>query len=140
MALASVIIPQAESIQQMTLVAAAAYTSSDATNWWPCDFLSSEEITTVVTTCSGTLNVYLQKLLPDNATAADIGAFSQYTTAVFTTSGAKTLSFVNGGNSFVTETDAALTAGTVNTVHFGTYQRIKFVIAGTGATATFGVF
>ena len=136
----SVAIPQAESVQNWTLVPSAAYTSSDTAGPWLCDFFSSEGITVAVTTCSGTLSVYLQKLLPDNATYSDIAAFSQYTTAVYTTTGTKTLNFVNGGNTLVTDTDAALAANTVQTVHFGSQQRIKFVIAGTGATVTFGVF
>lgn len=137
----SVYVPQAASVEKWTLVSSAARTSSDVTENWPCDFFSSEEISLVCTSCSGTLNLYLQKLLPDDSSYADIASWSQITTAgAITTSGNITLSFVNGGNSLTTQTDAGLTANTVNTVHFGSRQRLKWVIAGTGATVTFGVF
>ena len=135
----SVVIPQARSVKNASIVPATAYTASDTAGPFPVDFFSSAEIFVAVTSCSGTLNVYVQKRLPDDTTYGDIAAFSQWATAVFTTSGGKTLSFVNGGNTLLTETEAALTANTVNTVHFGSYWRVKYVIAGTNATVTFGV-
>ena len=135
----NVVIPQAESAINQTIVPAAAYTASDTAGPWPVDYYSSAELTVVVTSCSGTLNVYVQKLLSDNTTYGDIASFSQYTTAVFTTSGTKTLNFVNGGNLLRTETAAALTADSVLTVHFGNKWRVSSVIAGTGATVTYGV-
>lgn len=136
----SVFVPKSDSAVNQTLIATAARTSSDTTSPFGVDFFSSAGITVVVTTCSGTLNVYVQKLLPDNATYGDVASFTQYTTAVYTTTGAKTLNFVNGGNAFRTETAAAQTVDTIVTAHFGGSWRINFVIAGTGATVTFGVF
>lgn len=136
----NVVIPQCESAVNQTIVPSTAYTSSDTAGPWPVDFWSSAAVTVVVTTCSGTLDVYVQQLLSDNSTYGDIAAFPQYSTAVFTTTGTKTLSFVNGGNTLLTETNAALTANTVNTVHFGNYWRVRYVIAGSNATVTFGVF
>ena len=136
----SVIVPQAPSVAKKELIASSARTSSDNTNDFPVDFFSSAEIVTVVTTCSGTLDVYVQKLLPDNATYSDLVHFAQYTTAVYTTTGTIIASFLNSGNSLDTSTDAALAADTILTAFFGAHWRIKFVIAGTGATATFGVY
>ncbi len=139
MALA-VVISQADSAINQTIVPAAAYTSSDTAGPYPVDFWSSCEIQVAVTTCSGTLDVYFQKLLPDNTTYDDIAHFAQWTTAVFTTTGSYVLSFVNGGNTLNQQKDAGLAANTVNTVHWGNAHRLKFVIAGTSATSTFGVF
>lgn len=136
----SVYVPQAESVQNWTLIPSAQYLSSDATDWWPCDFFSSEGITVVCTTLSGSLDVYLQKLLPDDSTASDIAHWTQRVTGTFTTTAAETLNFVNGGNTIVTDTDAALAANTVQTVHFGSQQRIKYVITGSASFGVFGTF
>lgn len=135
----SVIIPQADSVINHEILASSARTSSDTAGPYPVDFWSSCEIAVAVTTCSGTLDVYLQKLLPDNATYDDIGHFAQWTTAVFTTTGTYVMSFVNGGNTINQQKDAGLAVNTINTVHWGNYHRIKYVIAGDGATVTFGV-
>lgn len=141
-----VIIPQADSsikggrTGETAIVPLAAYTASDTAGPWPVDYFSSAEIQVAVTTCSGTLNVYVQKLLPDGSTYDDVASFSQYTTAVYTTTGNKVLSFVNGGNTLNTQGSAALTANSVLTVHFGNYWRVNWVLAGTGATATFAVY
>ena len=135
----NVVIPQAQSAVNQTILSSAARTSSDTAGPWIVDYYSSAEITVAVTTCSGTLNVYVQKLLADNATYGDIASFSQYTTATFTTSGTKTLNFVNGGNTLITETDAALTANTVLTTNFGQKWRVKYVF-GTNGAATFAVY
>ena len=135
----SVIVPQAASVANQTILASAARTSSDTAGPFPVDFFSSAEICVAVTSCSGTLDVYVQKLLPDNTTYDDIAAFAQWTTAVFTTTGTYVLSFVNGGNTINQQKASSLTANTVNTVHFGSYWRIAYTIAGTSATVTFGV-
>jgi hypothetical protein len=136
----SVVIPQADSAINQTLVPATAYTSSDTAGPWPADFWSSCEITVAVTSCSGTLNVYFQKLLPDDATYDDIVSFAQWTTATYTTTGTFVASFVNGGNTINQSEDAAQTANTISTVHWGNRHRLKYVIAGTGATVTFGAY
>lgn len=136
----SVFVPRAESIVNWTLITSAAYTTSNTTNYFQMDSFSSAGITVVVTTCSGTLDVYVQKLLPDGSTYGDIAAFPQYTTAIFTTTGARTLNFVNGGNAFRYETNAAITNSSIITAHMGGHWRINFAIAGTSGTSTFGVF
>ena len=136
----NVIIPKCDSAINQTLVPSAAYTASDTAGPWLADFFSSAEITLVVTTCSGTLNLFLQSLQPDDTTYADIAAWPQMTTAVYTTTGTVRLSFVNGGNTIDVTKDGSLTANSVLTVAFGAKQRVKYTIAGTGATVTFGVF
>ncbi len=134
----SVVIPQCDSAINQTILTAATYTSSDTAGPWPVDFWSSAEITVVVTTNSATLDVYLQKLLPDDTTWDDIAHPTQWAAVVFTTTGTQTISFVNGGNTINTQTDAALAASTIRTVHFGNYWRIKYVI--TGTSSVFGVY
>lgn len=147
----AVIIPQADSsikggrTGETPILAAAARTASDTAGPWPVDFFSSAEITFIVTSCSGSLNVYVQKLLPDNATYQDIAAFPQIATATtsvssITTTGTYTFSFVNGGNSIIRQESTALTNSTTVLCHFGNYWRINWTQAGTGATATFGVY
>ncbi len=136
----AVVIPQADSAINQTILAAAARTSSDTAGPWPVDFWSSAEVVVAVTTCSGTLDVYVQKLLSDNATYDDIAHFAQFTTAVYTTTGTVALSFVNGGNTINVTTDGALAVNTVQTIHFGNSHRIKYVIAGTSATVTFACY
>ena len=136
----TVTIPKCDSAINRTLVPSAAYTASDTAGPFPVDFFSSAEITVAVTTCSGNLDVYVQKLLPDNTTYDDIEHFAQWTTGTFTTTGTYVLSFVNGGNTINQQKAVGLAVNTVNTVHFGSKWRINYVIAGTGATVTFGVF
>jgi hypothetical protein len=125
----SVVIPQAPTIAEASIVPAASYASSDTAGPWPVDFWSSAEIAVVVTQVTGSLDVYLQKLLPDGTTYDDIAHFAQWTTATFTTTGSYVLSFVNGGNTINQQKAASLTANTVNTVHFGSYWRVNYVIA-----------
>lgn len=138
MAVTNVVIPQAAAATGQTIYASAATTTSGSAGPWPVDFWSSAEISVVVSTCSGTLDVYVQKLLPDLATYDDIAHYSQWTTSSSTVT--KTLSFVNGGNTLNTQGSAALSAGTVLTVNFGSQWRVLWAIAGTGATSTFGVY
>lgn len=137
MAVTAVVVPQADAVTNQTLYATVATTLSGSIGPWPCDFFASTEIQVVVTTCSGTFDVFVQKLLPDNTTFDDIAHFAQWTTG---TSSTRVLSFVNGGNNLNTQADGTLTANSVITVHFGGYWRVKFAISGTNATTTFGVF
>ena len=136
----SVVIPKAETAVNQTIVPAAAYSASDTAGPFPVDFFSSAGITVVVTSCSGTLNVYVQRKLPDDTTYDDIAAFAQWTTAVFTTTGTYTLSFVDAGNTLNQQKSSALTAGTALATHFGSHWRIAYTIGGSGGTSTFGVY
>ena len=140
MAVTNVVIPRCESAIAQTLYASAATTTSGSAGPFPVDFFSSAEITVAVTTCSGTLDVYVQKLLPDGVTYDDIEHFAQWTQGAFTTTGTYTMSFVNGGNTINQQKAAGLAVNSVLTVHFGAYWRMLWVIAGTGGTSTFGIY
>lgn len=134
-------VPQASSVVNRTLITSAAYSSSDTTTAFPVDFFSVAGITLAVTSCSGTLDLYVQKLLSDNATYMDIAHFPQFTTsASYSGTGTYALAFVNAGNSIRQATDATLAANTVITTDFGGSWRLKFVIAGASGTSTFGVY
>lgn len=140
MATTNVVIPKSASAVNQTIYAAQATAASGNAGPFPVDFFSSAEVTVAVTTCSGTLNVYVQKLLPDNATYDDIASFAQWTTAIFTTTGTYTLSFVNAGNTLNQQKSQSLTVNTALAVHFGAYWNIAFVVGGTGGTSTFGIY
>lgn len=135
MSLGTPIVPQAPSVSQAVLVASAAYTVSDTTGIFPVDFFSAAEISVVCTVASGSLDVFVQKQLQDGVLFDDIAHFTQ-----LTTTGALTLSFVNGGDTLNAQKDGALASNTVITVQMGSYWRIKTVIAGANATFNFGVF
>ena len=90
-----------------------------------------------VTAASGsaqTLDVILQKLLPDGATWMDIAAFAQLTSAAL-----RTLDFVSGGSQFNTPVDGSLAASSILTTLLGSTLRIKYVIGGTSPSFTFQV-
>lgn len=136
----SVIIPQCAAATNRTILSTTTVTASNQAGPFPVDFWSSAEIMVAVTTVSGTLDVYVQRLLPDNETYADIAHFAQWTTGAFTTTGAYTLSFVNGGNTINQQQAAGLAANSVITVHFGANWRINYVLGGTSPTVTFAVY
>jgi hypothetical protein len=87
---------------------------------------------TAVTGTSPTMNVYIQKLLPDQATWTDLVSFAQVTGAID-----KVFEVVGQGNSTYTATDATLTAGTSQTAILGSTHRVKVVIGGTNPSFTF---
>ena len=91
--------------------------------------LSQATLYLKVTTVSGTsptLDVYVQKLLPDRATYQDIAHFAQSTTT-----GGQVMHMVTGGNKIEAQQTNALAASTVNAVPFGSEWRISMVVAGT---------
>ena len=135
MAVVTVVIPQALSINQAVIATSATYTTSNTYGPFPVDFFSSAEITTVVTVASGTLSVYLQKLLPDNVLYDDIARL-----ATFTATGAVTISFINGGNTLNAYASANLAANTINTVAFGSYWRLNAVLTGASASFSYAIF
>lgn len=122
------------------MLASAARSSSSTSNSLPgADSFSGAEFTLLVTAASGTsptLNVYIQTLLPDGATWADICAFQQVTTGT----GVWTWPFIPGmPTAPITKTDAALTVNTANTCLLGSTLRVKYVIGGTSPSYTFQV-
>lgn len=133
-----VIVPQAVSVANQEIIPTAAYTSSDTAGPWPADFFSSGAITTNVSliTGGGTLNLYWQ-CSHDGTTFFDVASWPQYTAAAYTTTGSVRVSYVNSGNIITVTTDGAQTANTILNAHWGSYHRLKYVIAG-GGTCTFG--
>lgn len=91
-----------------------------------------------VTTASGTsptLNVYIQKLLPDDTTWQDIASFVQ-----MTTTGKEYADLVHMDASVIaTNADGALTADNTQVGLFGNEWRLKWVIGGTNPSFTFTV-
>jgi hypothetical protein len=90
-----------------------------------------------VTAASGTsptLDVYLQKLLPDKLTWHDIAHFTQATGT-----GKRVMSIVSGGNKEEAQQTGALAAATVNSVAIGSKWRISAVVAGTNPSFTFSL-
>ncbi len=139
MAVTAVVIPQAPAATAQTIYASQATTASGSAGPFPVDFFSSAGITVAMSTASGTVDVYVQRLLPDGATWDDIAAFAQWAGVTYTTTGTYSLSFVNGGNTIQQQKDGSLTANSVVTVNFDGYWRIKWTLASQG-TATFGIY
>jgi hypothetical protein len=86
--------------------------------------------TTAIT--AGSVALYWQALMPDEATWVDVIAFTSITAA-----GDIICSFVNGGNQMFAATDATLAAGTIRTMLSTPNMRLKWDI--TTGPATFQV-
>jgi hypothetical protein len=88
---------------------------------------------------SPTLNVYIQKLVPNGSRPStvwhDIISFTQ-----LTTTGTRISEMVEGGNAEVALSQAALAAGTVQNALIGSYHRVHYVIGGTNPSFTFSVY
>lgn len=112
----------------------ATKTSTDTTSKFSVQTLTQMTIqvtTSAVSGTSPTLDVYVQKLLPDGSTWQDIAAFTQ-----FTGNATRVMHLVSGGNLEEAASEAALTAGTTNSVPFGRWWRLKFKIGGTNPSFT----
>ena len=140
----NVVVPQASSVSNISLVSSTTALVSYSTTFFPVDFFSSAKVTIAVTSCSGTLDVYLQNMDGDrdfgDTYANNFAHFAQWTTATFTTTGTYSLSFVNGGNTFAQTTTIGVAANTVQTVHFGAYWRLSWVVGGSSGESTFAAF
>lgn len=93
-------------------------------------------ITSAHSGTSPTLNVYLQQMLPNQATWQDIGSFTQVTV----TDSKWVMQVTNGGSATQVTQDAGLSAGTMIQVPFMEQWRLKWVIAGTNPSYTFAAF
>lgn len=134
----TVIIPQSKLATNQTIIPATAYTSTFTAGPWPMDFFADAQIVFAVTSCSGTLDLKLQQILPDGSATDDV-ARQAYVTGTFTTSHT-IISAFRGQNSIRAATTALAIGGIVTgTASFGAYWQIVATIAGTGATSTFGV-
>lgn len=130
-------VPQAESIVNWVLLASAARTTSSNSDPWQVDYYNAAEIlldVTALTGTSSTLDVYIQRLRPDDTTWDAIAQFTQITTST----SAQELDFVTGGNLLHSTTSIA--AGTIRTVNFGSNWRILWEVGGSQTTATFAVY
>jgi hypothetical protein len=88
-----------------------------------------------VTAASGTtptLDVYIQKLLPDQTTWDDLVHFTQKTAA-----GAQVAEVVGAGSGVHTQAVRTLAAGTIQTAMLGSQHRCDVVIGGTNPSFTF---
>ena len=95
---------------------------------------SSATVQLNITALAGTsVNVWIQKLLPDNSTWMDIISFTQQTGT-----GDTVMEIVAAGNAEHTPADGGLAAGTVLTANLGQKWAVSW--SATGGTATFGVF
>ncbi len=141
MAVTAAIVPQADSVVNQTLYAPALTSASGSIGPFPVDFFNYAEITVAVTTCSGTLDVYVQRLLPDNATYDDQAHFPQISTGTFTTTGTYSYAFGlnQAGGAWSQLKTASLVANATTSTFFGSYWNISYVL-GTNATANFGVY
>jgi hypothetical protein len=122
-----------------TIESATAITASTTTNKWQIEAFSQARIYASITYnsgTSGTLDIYLQSLLGDDSTWHDIAHFTQFTTA----SANRVISLVSGGNKEEAKNDAALAAATVNSVWFGRWWRLKYVVGGTNPNYTASIY
>lgn len=86
---------------------------------------------TLVSGTSPTMNIRIQKLLPDSTTWQDIASLAQVTGTA-----KKVLHMVSGGNLQEAQQSESLAAATVNSVPFGAWWRISYVTGGTNPTFT----
>jgi hypothetical protein len=99
-------------------------------------------VTAAATDAGDTLNVYVQRLLPDGTTWDDIVAFTQVLGNGGTVAYVADVIFDSQASDERVAQDAALTAGTVNAVPFADDLRVKWVIvdvAADDASFTFSV-
>jgi len=110
---------------------------------WARDYTFTLVVSAAATATADTLNVYVQRLLPDGSTYEDIVSFTQ----VVGDGGAK--KFVadiipeNATGAVAVPGDAALAAGSVKNVYVGDTLRIKWVIVDAttdDASFTFAVY
>ncbi len=103
------------------------------------DSFTSADFFFKVTAASGTsptLDVYIQKLLPDNSTWQDIVHFAQATS----TTNALCSFVSNASSAPAASQTASLTAGTQKATLLGKQIRVSYVIGGTNPSFTFSVW
>jgi len=106
-------------------------------------YYSSAFVTVDIITGTGTiptLDVYIQREIPDGASPSrwcDIAAFTQFTS---TAAAQRGFGLVSGGNQEFTVTSSSLTGATSRSVPFGQTWRVFCTIAGTNPSWTFAVY
>ncbi len=88
-----------------------------------------------VLSCSGTVNVWLQKLMADGSTFADICHITSLTNSTET----KAVSFVNGGNTVYIPSNQVLASGSVLTLNFGSAWRLAWQLSA-ASTMSMGIY
>ncbi len=121
-----------------TLEASAAHTASGDTGSFQVETYGTADILLDVTVASGTsptLDVYIEKLLPDGTTWQDIYHFPQATTAY----GKKAVSLIGQAPDEFTVQNQAIAASAIVTTLFGAIWRISWVLTGTSPSFTFSI-
>lgn len=132
-------LPMGQPHVRKVLRASAAATSTGNTDLFQVSAFSAADILLDVTAASGTsptLDLYIQKRLPDSSTWQDIAHFAQNTGSA----GKQILSFVSSGNSIAAVQTDALTVNTVKTTLIGAEWRVRWVVGGTSPSFSFAVF
>lgn len=103
------------------------------------DRFTSAELLLSVTAASGTLptfNLYIQKLLADNATYTDLISFPQ-----IITTGKSAVTVISQVAAPYTPATNTLAAGSVLAAHMGSIWQVQWVIGGSGSPSfTFALF
>lgn len=122
-----------------TLLASTTSTASaTASGYFPVQGFTQAVVELSVTAATGTsptFDLYLQKRLPDGTNYTDLAHFS-----TVTTTGKQYLSLITGANAIAAQQDAALASGTVASIDFQGFWRLKWVIGGTNPSFTFAVY
>ena len=135
----TLIVPNVNSSSIFQWVNAAVITATDTTaDMIGVSTLSQATLFLKVTAPAGTsptLDIFLQKKLPDAATYQDIAHFTQ-----LTTTGSRVMSLITGGNKEEAQQTNTLAAATVNAVAFGSIWRLSALVAGTSPSFTVSVW
>jgi hypothetical protein len=102
------------------------------------DSFSIADLQLKVTAASGTtptLDVYVQKLLPDGSTWDDVGHFTQ-----MTSTGSNIMTLVAGNAGVHAQAVRNVSSGSLRTTHFGNTWRLDAVVGGTNPSFTFAIF
>jgi len=127
-------------VNNHTLQASTAQSSTGNNQSTPTVGIGDYSAASVFLTCTAitasTVNVWIQKKLPDDTTWQDIAAFDQLTAV-----GSRTIEIVSAGNAQHTPVNGSLSAGTVLTANLGNEWAIAYSVGNAGGgTATFAVF
>ena len=123
-----------------TFNSATLTTSTTYSNDIPLDRFSAADVYVAVSTLSGTLNVYVQKMRPGLNPGIDTPSLTDWVDIISFTqmSGAaeRMASIVTAGNAEFAVQRGALTAGTIRTTALGRHWRVRCDLAGAGSGAT----
>ncbi len=141
MAVISTYVPQAPQVTEWPLVPLQNFAASGNTSDFPVDTYSSIELCLSCTNVAGGggvigLNVWAQKRLADGVSYGDVAHF----VAITGSTSIQTLSFINGGENIVTETNQTLASNSVLVVNIGGWWRVAWTLSAVATTTSFGIF